>query len=82
MIQRREAQGESVSSAAIDLIHNGDVTSGFTRIWEISQKTGNEEAYKLTVEWLISEPKYYSLFPAETVDLAKTRIQQYFGIER
>ena len=80
MIQRRQADGGSVVDAAVDLIHGGNVQSGFKRIWEISKKPGCEDAYKLTLEWMVTKPEYQTLFPDETVVLAKQRIKDYFGI--
>ncbi len=81
MIQRREAEGGSVVDAAIDLIHGGDVQSGFTRMWEISQQPGCGDAYKLTLEWLVSRPENESIFSEETIVLAKKRLYDYFRVE-
>ena len=81
MITRRTAKGQTVADAVIDLIHAGDVQTGFTRIWEISQKPRNSEAYMVTLEWLVTRPEFRSLFEPTTRDAAAKRLGDYFGVQ-
>lgn len=81
MITRRTAKGQTVVDAVIDLIHTDDVQTGFTRIWEIGQKPGNSEAYKVTLEWLVTRPEFRALFEPMTREAAANRLADYFGVQ-
>lgn len=81
MITRRTAKGQTVVDAVIDLIHAGDVQTGFTRIWEISQKPGNSDAYKITLEWLVTRPEFRPLFEPMSREAAAKRLKDYFGVQ-
>jgi hypothetical protein len=81
MLTRRTAKGDSVVDVAVDLIHAEHAQSGFMKMWEISKKPGKSEAYEVTIEWLVTRPKYRTLFPAETISEARKRLHDVFGIE-
>ncbi len=81
MITRRTAKGQTVVDAVTDLIHTEDVQTGFMRIWKVSQKAGNSDAYRVTLEWLVTRPEFRPLFEPMTRDAAAKRLEEYFGVK-
>ena len=57
-------------AAAKTLLHASQVSSGFTRLWELHR-------LDLTVEAFILQDQWRPLFSEEEVAIAKSRLQEY-----
>jgi len=57
-------------ATAKQLINSEKVSVGFTKLWELGK-------LDLTVEALVQDPKWKSLFTAEEIEKARKRLDEY-----
>jgi hypothetical protein len=60
--------------AAKRMVHKRNGTVRFRKLVE-------ERQFKLTVEWLVTRPKWKTLFAAEELQIARTRLKEATSLE-